>query len=159
MIVALVEAVVIAESDVDGGAMIAARSALEQGRNLFAMKWHDMEAPARAGTRRLLEARLARPVGESTTEIPFDQHLFQGSGGPVSKAMASSVPQGAQSERLRRSWRHQVWQSGNGTNRPNQSTEANNQSQKISIPDAFLIHSVSRQPWLTRPSSGIWTVS
>ena len=36
LIVALSEAVVIAESDVQGGAMIAARSALDQGRNLFA---------------------------------------------------------------------------------------------------------------------------
>jgi len=92
LIVALVEAVVIAESDVNGGAMIAARSALEQGRNLFAMKWEDMESPARAGTRRLLEAKLARPVEEYATDIPFDDPLFPGSGGPVSRAWQAAFP-------------------------------------------------------------------
>ena len=92
LIVALVEAVVIAESDVNGGAMIAARSALEQGRNLFAMKWDDMESPARTGTRRLLEAKLASPVEESTTELAFDQPLFPGSGGPVAKAWRAAFP-------------------------------------------------------------------
>ena len=92
LIVALVEAVVIAESAVDGGAMIAARSALEQGRNLFAMKWDDMEPPERAGTRRLLEAKFARPVEESTTELSFDQPLFPGSGGSVSRAWQAAFP-------------------------------------------------------------------
>lgn len=92
LIVALVEAVVIAESDVNGGAMIAARSALEQGRNLFAMQWDDMEAPARAGTRRLLEAQFAKPVQETATGIPFNQPLFPGSGGPVSKAWQAAFP-------------------------------------------------------------------
>ena len=92
LIVALVEAVIIAESDVNGGAMIAARSALEQGRNLFAMRWEDMEQPARAGTKILLQAEFASPVDESTTEISFDQGLSPGSGGPISKAWQAVFP-------------------------------------------------------------------
>ena len=92
LIVALVEAVIIAESDVNGGAMIAARSALEQGRSLFAMQWEDMAPPSRAGTRRLLEAELARPVEESATELAFDRPMFPGAGGPVSKAWQAAFP-------------------------------------------------------------------
>ena len=102
LIVALVEAVIIAESDVNGGAMIAARSALEQGRNLFAMRWEDMEPPTRAGTRILLEAKFASPLEESTTELSFDQPLFPGSSGPLSKAWQAAFP----STRDRRSSNH-----------------------------------------------------
>ena len=114
LIVALVEAVIIAESDVNGGAMIAARSALEQGRNLFAMRWEDMEPPARAGTKILLQAKFATPVDESTTEISFDQGLFPGSGGTISKAWQAIFP----STRNRRSSDH-----------PNQSEPGNQKAE------------------------------
>ena len=90
LIVALAEAVVIAESDVQGGAMIAARSALEQGRNLFALKWPDMEISSRAGTHRLLETNLARPVDQEDTDSLFNAPLFRGAGTTAAKAWAAA---------------------------------------------------------------------
>ena len=92
LIVALVEAVVVAESDVNGGAMIAARSALEQGRNLFAMEWDDMEFATRAGTSRLLESNLARPIHDGAEELVFDDPLFPGSGPTVAKVWRAAFP-------------------------------------------------------------------
>ena len=92
LIVALSEAVVIAESDVQGGAMIAARSALEQGRNLFALQWSNMEMPSRAGTQRLLESSLARPVDQENTDSLFTSPLFRGSGATAAKAWEAAFP-------------------------------------------------------------------
>ena len=92
LIVALAEAVVIAESDVQGGAMIAARSALEQGRNLFALQWSDMQMPSRAGTHRLLETNLARPVDQEDTDSLFNTPLFRGSGATAAKAWEAAFP-------------------------------------------------------------------
>ena len=92
LIVALAEAVVIAESDVQGGAMIAARSALEQGRNLFALQWSDMQMASRAGTRRLLETHLARPVDQGNTDSLFKTPLFRESGTTAAKAWEAAFP-------------------------------------------------------------------
>ena len=92
LIVALAEAVVIAESDVKGGAMIAARSALEQGRNLFALQWSDMAMSSRAGTQRLLETKLARPVDGEDTDALFNTPLFRGSGATAAKAWEAAFP-------------------------------------------------------------------
>ena len=92
LIVALAEAVVIAESDVQGGAMIAARSALEQGRNLFALQWSDMQMPSRAGTHRLLETNLARPVDQEDTDSLFNTPLLRGSGATPAKAWEAAFP-------------------------------------------------------------------
>ena len=99
LIVALAEAVVIAESDVQGGAMIAARSALEQGRNLFALQWSDMQMPSRAGTLRLLETNLARPVDQEDTDSLFNTPLFRGSGATAAKAWEAAFPSSARGSR------------------------------------------------------------
>ena len=99
LIVALVEAVVIAESDVQGGAMIAARSALEQGRNLFALQWSDMRVPSRAGTHLLLEASLARPINQEDTESLFRTPLLRGSGATVAKAWEAAFPRSSSARR------------------------------------------------------------
>lgn len=92
LIVALAEAVVIAESDVQGGAMIAARSALEQGRNLFALQWSDMARSSRAGTQRLLETKLARPVDQEDADTLFNTPLFRVSGATAAKAWEAAFP-------------------------------------------------------------------
>ena len=92
LIVALAEAVVIAESDVQGGAMIAARSALEQGRNLFALHWSNMGMPSRAGTQRLLESNLARAVNQEETDSLFNSLLFRGYGTTAAKAWEAAFP-------------------------------------------------------------------
>ena len=92
LIVALAEAVVIAESDVQGGAMIAARSALDQGRNLFTLQWSNMEMSSRAGTQRLLETNLARPLDQEDTDSLFKTPLFRGSGATAAKAWEAAFP-------------------------------------------------------------------
>ena len=99
LIVALSEAVVIAESDVQGGTMIAARSALEQGRNLFALQWPDMEMPSRAGTHRLLETNLARPVDQEDTDSLFNTPLLRGTGTTTAKAWESAFPRSRSTRR------------------------------------------------------------
>ena len=92
LIVALSEAVIIAESDVRGGAMIAARSALDQGRNLFALEWSSMDMPSRAGTQRLLASNLARPVDDEDTDSLFSSPLFPGFGAAATKAWEAAFP-------------------------------------------------------------------
>ena len=103
LIVALAEAVIIAESDVQGGAMIAARSALEQGRNLFALQWSDMQMPSRAGTLRLLETNLARPVDQEDMDSLFNTPLFQGAGATAAKAWEAAFPNSRSRRRSRNS--------------------------------------------------------
>lgn len=92
LIVALSEVVVIAESDVQGGAMIAARSALEQDRSLFALQWPNMEIPSRAGTQRLLESNLARPVDREDMDALFNTPPSRASGVTVTKAWEAAFP-------------------------------------------------------------------
>ena len=93
LIVALSEAVVIAESDVRGGAMIAARATVEQGRNLFALRWPQMDVPSRAGTKRLLESNLARAADEPGADSLFDTSIFRGAGTTPSNAWAAAFPE------------------------------------------------------------------
>ena len=93
LIVALSEAVVIAESDIRGGAMIAARAAVEQGRNLFALDWPQMDLSSRAGTKRLLESNLARPADDTRVETLFDTPVFRGAGTTPSNAWAAAFPE------------------------------------------------------------------
>lgn len=112
LIVALAEAVVIAESDLQGGSMIAARAALEQERNLFALQWPDMQMPSRAGTHRLLETSLARPFVQEDIDSLFDTPLCQGFGTSVTKAWEAAFPN---SRRVRRYGKSNRRQSGNDT--------------------------------------------
>ena len=93
LIVALSQAVVIAESDIQGGAMIAARAALEQDRNLFVLEWPIMDIPSRAGTRRLLEANLARAVDDGRGDGLFDSPAFRGAGATPTRAWAAAFPE------------------------------------------------------------------
>ena len=93
LIVALSEAVVIAESDIRGGAMIAARAAVEQGRNLFALEWSQMDISSRAGTKRLLESSLARPADVSGADSLFDTPAFRGAGTSPSNAWTAAFPE------------------------------------------------------------------
>ena len=113
LIVALSLAVVIAESDIQGGAMIAARAAVEQERNLFALRWPDMDSSARAGTRRLLESNLARAADEPGGESLFDMRVLGAHGAPPSKAWAAAFPE-FQRKRGRRTERSG---SSNGTSK------------------------------------------
>ena len=93
LIVALSDAVVIAESDIQGGAMIAARAAVEQDRNLFVLEWPNMDTPSRAGTRRLLEANLARAVDDGGGDGLFDSPTFRGAGATPTRAWAAAFPE------------------------------------------------------------------
>ena len=93
LIVALSEAVVIAESDIQGGAMIAARAAVEQGRNLFVLGWPNMDIPTRAGTRRLLESKLARAVDGVGGDALFESPAFRGGGAPPARAWEAAFPE------------------------------------------------------------------
>ena len=104
LIVALSQAVVIAESDVQGGAMIAARAAVEQERNLFALRWPDMDARTRAGTLRLLEFNLARAADETGGDSLFDKPVLGAPGAPPAKAWAAAFPE-FQKRRSRRNAR------------------------------------------------------
>lgn len=92
LIVALAEAVVIAESDVQGGAMIAARNALEQRKRLFAFQFPQMDASTRAGTQRLLETRLARSADDGDIESLFTSPVFVASGANPSKVWREAFP-------------------------------------------------------------------
>ena len=92
LIVALAEAVVIAESDVKGGAMISARAAVDQGRNLLAFRWPQMEMPSRAGTGRLLEKRLARSVVEGDDPTIFASPIYRESDIPPAKLWKEAFP-------------------------------------------------------------------
>ena len=93
LIVALSQAVVIAESDIQGGAMIAARAAVEQERILFVLQWPDMDGPARAGTRRLLESNLARAADDTGGDSLFDKPILGASGAPPAKVWAAAFPE------------------------------------------------------------------
>ena len=117
LIVALAEAVVIAESDVQGGAMIAARSALDQGRNLFALQWSNMEMSSRAGTQRLLETNLARPLDQEDTDSLFDTPLFRGSGATAAKAWEAAFPRSQSRSRSGNS-RHRQADEESATGKP-----------------------------------------
>ena len=92
LIVALAEAVVIAESDVQGGAMIAARNALEQRKSLFAFLFPQMDTSARAGTQRLLETRLARSVDDGDIASLFTSAVFVASGANPAKVWREAFP-------------------------------------------------------------------
>ena len=92
LIVALSDAVVIAESDVKGGAMISARAAVDQRRNLLAFCWPQMEIPTSAGTRRLLEKRLARAVDENDDSTIFAPPLYESSNTPLSRLWKEAFP-------------------------------------------------------------------
>lgn len=102
LIVALSEAVVVAESNLKGGAMNAARSALEQGKNLFALRWPDMRMPTRAGTLRLLEANLARPMDTNDLNPLFDNPTFMGAGAAVNRAWDAAFPRSRGKRKSRR---------------------------------------------------------
>lgn len=93
LIVALADVVVIAESDVQGGAMIAARNALEQRKSLFAFQFPQMDASTRAGTQRLLETRLARSVDDGDVESLFTSPVFVASGANPSKVWREAFPE------------------------------------------------------------------
>jgi DNA processing protein len=73
LIVALSEVVVVAECPANSGALIAARAALEQRRPLFVFSWSDWSQENRSGTKRLLEANLAKPFGEDGIPTLFEQ--------------------------------------------------------------------------------------
>lgn len=92
LIAALVDALVVAESGIPGGALIAARAALEQGKNLFVMPWEQWDIPSRAGNHRLLEARLARPANVNNIESLFDRIVFSASGAGLDKAWRAAFP-------------------------------------------------------------------
>lgn len=124
LIVALAEAVVIAESDVKGGAMIAARSALEQGKNLFALQWSDMQMQSRAGTLRLLESYLARPVDQEDTDSLFNVPLFQGSGMTAAKAWEAAFPN-SRSRRRSGNSRHRQDGKGPASDQPEKTKRQN----------------------------------
>ena len=91
LIAALVDALIVAESGIPGGALIAARAALEQGKNLFVLSWQ-ADTPSRAGNSRLLEAGLARPVEEDDVESLFEQSLFCGPRAGLEKAWRTTFP-------------------------------------------------------------------
>ena len=91
LIAALADALVVAESGIPGGALIAARATLEQGKNLFALPWQT-DAPSRTGNRRLLEARLARAADADDVESLFDRSLFCGPGTGLEKAWNAAFP-------------------------------------------------------------------
>ena len=99
LIAALADALVIAESGIPGGALIAARATLEQGKNLFALPWQT-DAPSRAGNRRLLEARLARAADADDVESLFDRSLFSGPGAGLEKAWKAAFPPSAATKGL-----------------------------------------------------------
>ena len=92
LIVALAEAVIIAESDVRGGAMIAARNALEQRKSLFAFQFPHMDMPSRAGTERLLETKLARGVDDGDIGSLFTAPVLAASGANPSKVWREAFP-------------------------------------------------------------------
>ena len=102
LIVALSETVIIAESAIKGGAMIAARAAVEQGRNLFVLEWPNMDIPTRAGTHRLLESELARAVDGVGGDALFDSPTFRGGGAPPARAWEAAFPEFQRSRRSSR---------------------------------------------------------
>ena len=95
LIAALVDALVVAESGIPGGALIAARAALEQGKNLFVLPWEQWDMPSRTGNRRLLEARLAQPANVNDIEALFHRSVFLASGAGLEKAWRAAFPPSA----------------------------------------------------------------
>jgi DNA protecting protein DprA len=92
LIVALSEAVIVAECPINSGALIAARAALEQRHPLFVFSWSDWSKENRGGTKRLLEANLARPLSEDGIPALFGQEAVPPFAGSVERIWEATFP-------------------------------------------------------------------